>query len=110
MKAETKIDVGHRSRLRDTAMKIHQLISARRSVSISEIAAESDSREATARRCWVDSFSAVYPIQVKRGAVIIDKPRATPRPSADRPAPRPTCSTQSSSRSAEGCPYTVKTA
>jgi hypothetical protein len=73
MKAEAEVDVGQGRRLIDTAMKIRRPATVPRAVLAVEIAIRTDHGEAVARR-RTDCFSAVHPLRIKHGVVIIDKP------------------------------------
>ena len=73
MEAGAEVDVGPGRRLIDMAMKIRQPVTVPRGVFAGEIAIKIDHGEAAAR-CRIDWFSAVHPLRIKHGVVIIDKP------------------------------------
>lgn len=64
--------VGHRGRMRDHAVMVYWLLTRNRRISLSRIAEELGTSELTARR-WIDSFSCVMPLRLKRGMVFVER-------------------------------------
>ncbi|MDY0019842.1 MAG: helix-turn-helix domain-containing protein [Anaerolineae bacterium] len=69
--AKESRDAGHRERMRDHCVQMHQLLSEHKEISLSDVARLLGCSQSTARR-WVDAFSGCFDLRVERGIVIVN--------------------------------------
>jgi predicted DNA-binding transcriptional regulator YafY len=62
---------GHRDKMRGECVTMFNIITKRRNLPVSELADEMGVSEKTARR-WVHCFSAIMPVEVRKGTVIVE--------------------------------------